>query len=194
MDPDNHVAWPGWTAERTLLLPIPAERWPPPTAPVLLDDIEFQPKSELHVTLVGRAVGQILQGEYGRPGVRTQTVREAFGKVHWHITRTGELLRLEKTELPGRGRGRTIGSIIELVKMPALEEFYSLLSEHLDRDLTAPPPHVTLYTSGRAQGIAVPDQATLDRLTVREVAASELADYTPPASPSPSDRPKYHHR
>lgn len=170
----NHLGWPGWTPQKTLVLPIPPERWPPPPAPVVLDGITFQPKRELHVTLVGRGLGQALHGQPGRRGFRVQAVREAYGKLAWDFTRTGELLRLEKRELPGRGRGRAIGSIIERIEMPALAQFYDALADLLGRRLAIPPPHVTLYTSGRSQGIAVPDAATLQRLIVREVAASEL--------------------
>ncbi|MBA2239444.1 MAG: hypothetical protein H0W24_12230 [Lysobacter sp.] len=103
-----------------------------------------------------------------------QAVREAFGRHGWDFERTGQFLRLEKRELAGRGRGRSIGSIVEHVRMPALARFYDELADLLGRKLAIPPPHVTLYTVGRSQGIAVPDVATLQRLAMREVSAHEL--------------------
>lgn len=174
MTPSHTFPWPGWTPQKTLILPIPPERWPPPSEPAVVDGITFQPKRELHVTLIGRGLGQALHGEPGRRGFRVQAVREAFGRFDWDFTRTGEYLRLEKRELAGRGRGRAIGSIVERIEMPALAQFYDALADLLGRKLAIPPPHVTLYTVGRSQGIAVPDVATMQRLMVREVPASEL--------------------
>lgn len=174
MTPIDTFPWPGWTPQKTLILPIPHDFWPPPPTPIVLDGITFQPKHELHVTLVGRGLGQSLHGEPGRRGFRVQAVREAFGKQDWRFTRTGQFLRLEKRELAGRGRGRSIGSVVEYVDMPALPRFYDALADLLGRKLAIPPPHVTLYTFGRSQGIAVPDVATMQRLTVRDVEASEL--------------------
>lgn len=180
MDPENfHATWPGWTAHKTLVLPIPPERWAPPESAVVLDGLVFEPKRELHVTLIGRGLGQTLHGEPGRRGLRIQTVHEAFDRQDWSFTRTGELLRLEKRELPGHGRGRAIGSLIERIDMPAMAAFYDTLAELLGRGLAIPPAHVTLYTTGRARGIGLPDVATLQRLTVREVSAAELAHASP---------------
>ncbi|MDQ3269286.1 MAG: hypothetical protein M3Q11_03675 [Pseudomonadota bacterium] len=172
MTPTNAFPWPGWTPQKTLILPIPHDLWPPPSSPVSLDGITFQPKHELHVTLVGRGLGQALHGEPGRRGFRVQTVREAFARQDWSFERSGHFLRLEKRELAGRGR--SIGSIVEHVRMPALARFYDELADLLGRKLAIPPPHVTLYTVGRSQGIAVPDVATLQRLAMREVSAHEL--------------------
>lgn len=174
MNATTQFAWPGWTPQKTLVLPIPPERWPPPSTTVTVDGVTFQPKRELHVTLIGRGLGQSLHGEPGRRGFRVQSVREAFGRLEWNFSRTGQYLRLEKRELAGRGRGRAIGAIIERIELPALAQFYDSLADLLGRKLAIPPPHVTLYTAGRSQGIAVPDVPTLQRLAVREVAASEL--------------------
>lgn len=177
MGTQQHVAWPGWTPQKTLVLPISPQAWPPPVETLKVDGLTFLPARELHVTLVGRWLGPALQSDPGR----RQAVREAFMRVDWGYTRTGELLRLEKHELPGSGgHGRTIGSIIERIDMPAMAKFYNELAMLLGRGLSIPPPHVTLYTTGRSQGIAVPDMATLQRLTVHEVQA--------PGSP-PTDRP-----
>lgn len=182
MDPENATPWPGWTPQKTLVLPIPADKWPPPTSAVVIDGLTFEPKSELHVTLIGRGIGQSLHGEPGgRRAHRLQDVREAFADFDWEFAHTGLFLRLEKRELPGHGRGRAIGSIIERIEMPALAAFYDVLAHLLERGLSIPPPHVTLYTTGRARGIGIPDAATLQRLTVREVEPSELAGYAPSA-------------
>lgn len=178
----HHVAWPGWTPQKMLVLPIAPELWAPPVETLVVDGLTFLPARGLHVTLVGRWLGPALQSEPGR----RQAVREAFRRLDWGFTRTGELLRLEKHELAGgRGHGRAIGSVIERIEMPAMAAFYDELAVLLGRGLSIPPPHVTLYTTGRSQGIAVPDVATLQRLTVHEVQAGGAPprDWHPPRTP-----------
>ena len=179
MGSQHHVAWPGWTPQKTLVLPLSPEQWPPPVETLKVDGLTFLPARELHVTLVGRWLGPALQSDPGR----RHAVREAFMKLDWGFTRTGEQLRLEKHELPGGGgHGRAISSIIERIEMPAMASFYNDLALLLERGLAIPPAHVTLYTTGRSQGIAVPDVATLQRLTVHEVQmpGSPPPDWHPP--------------
>ncbi len=181
MGTQHHVAWPGWTPQKTLVLPISPELWAPPVETLVVDGLTFLPARELHVTLVGRWLGPALQSDPGR----RQAVRDAFMRLDWGYTRSGELLRLEKHELPGSGGGRAIGSIIERIEMPAMARLYDELAVLLGRRLSIPPPHVTLYTTGRSQGIAVPDVATLQRLTVHEVptASIQLCDWHQPRVP-----------
>lgn len=180
MGTKSHTPGPGWTPHRTLVLPISPEQWEPPHEPVTVDGIEFQPKRDLHVTLIGRGLGQVLHAD----PARRQAVREAFLRLDWSFTRTGELLRLEKRELEGSGGGRSIGSIIERIEMPAMALFYDALAELVGRGLAIPPAHVTLYTAGRSQGIGVPDVATLNRLTVHHI---------PAPSSLPRDGPHHRH-
>ena len=182
MGTQNRVAWPGWTPQKTLVLPIPPELWAPAVETLVFDGLTFLPARKLHVTLIGRWLGPALQIEPGR----RQAVREAFMSLDWGFTRRGELLRLEKHELAGGGgHGRAIGSIIERIEMPAMAALYDELAMLLGRRLAIPPPHVTLYTTGRSQGIAVPDVATLQRFTVHEVpsAGTPPSDWHPPRTP-----------
>lgn len=161
------------------MLPISPDLWAPPVETLVVDGLTLLPARELHVTLIGRWLGPALQSDPGR----RQAVRKAFLRLDWGFTRSGELLRLEKHELPGGGgHGRTISSIIERIELPAMAAFYDELAMLLGRGLSIPPPHVTLYTTGRSQGIAVPDVATLQRLTVHEVQGpgSPPPDWDPP--------------
>ena len=155
---------PAWTDAGTLLLPVPATTWPPPSMPLRLDGIAFVPKRELHVTLVGRALGADL-----RASGLCEAVASAGAALDWRFSRNGRWLRLQK-----RAEGRRRDSIIELVELPAMAALYARLATLLGRQPPVPPPHVTLYTGGDDQGIGVPDAATLARCTVRRVDAGEL--------------------
>ena len=178
MTPNVEPGWPGWTSEQTIVLPIAADVWAPPFAPIELDGIEFRPKDELHVTLVGKALGRQLCETLGER-FRTCAVRAAFEALDWRFERTGQLLRLQKTIRMKSGDSRVAGSIIERVTMPALPKFHRALGDLLGRRLPVPPPHVTLYTSNRDDGIGVPSPAKLRAWTKRRVSAEEIAAAEP---------------
>lgn len=155
---------PAWTDAGTLLLPVPAATWPPPATPLRLDGIAFAPKRELHLTLVGRALGAAL-----RDAGLCAMALSACAELDWRFVRLHRWLRLER-----RAGGRRRHSIIELVELPAMAALHVRLGAALGRAPAVPPAHVTLYTAGDDRGIGVPDAATLARCTVRSVDAGEL--------------------
>ena len=165
-----HPSWPGWSPLHALVLPLDPALWPPPARAVTIDGIAFAPKRELHVTIVGKVLGAQLQAAMAAQRLDEAAVRDAFAARDWHFARHADLLRLEKVADDG---GRC-GSLIELLDMPAMEGFHRRLGRLLGCALPVPPPHVTLYTAGDAEGIGVPDVGALRLLAVRAVAPSEL--------------------
>jgi hypothetical protein len=154
--------------DQTLILPIPPERWPPPTAPVTVDGIALMPKPELHITLIGSALGAELQATFGQR-VAADIVANAFDAGDWSFARSDQCLLLRKTDPAGVAH-----SIIELIELPAMAPFHIALGRHLGRQLLIPPAHVTLYTAGRDNGIGVASPRRLRVLTLRPVSAAEL--------------------
>ena len=148
--------WPGWSNENTLVLPLDDA---PPTAPLDVDGRRFEPKQELHVTLVGRELGEELRRVLG-DRLDTAT-RPAFEALDWTIERGGERLIVEKPGTADDGRHATVASVIELVELPALDFYYRWLGGLLGRQLAVPPAHVTLYTHGKAKGIGIPAARSL---------------------------------
>lgn len=160
---------PEWTTQGTLLLPVDMSAWPPLAPALVLDGIAFAAKRELHVTLAGRALGAELRAACARDAGVAATVAAACAAADWSFVRRGEYLRLLK-----RAGGRRRHSLIERVDLPAMGVLHARLGLLLGRELPVPPPHVTLYTAGDAQGIGLPDPASLARCTVRRVDAAEL--------------------
>ena len=151
------------------VLPVPPADWPPPEGRIRLDAVEFAPKVELHVTLVGNALGQELRAVFG---TRAEAVVEAaFDARDWRFRRTGRRLLLRKA-FADAGTAHVAHSIVELVELPAMVPFHRALGRALGRELPVPPPHVTLYTAGRAQGIGVSSPVWLRAFTVRALADS----------------------
>ena len=142
--------WPGWSNENTLVLPLDDA---PPGAPLDVDGRRFEPKDELHVTLVGPKLGAELQRVLGAR--LDAATRPAFDALDWSVERSGERLLVEKPGTTDDGARGTVASVIELVEILALDFYYRWLGDLLGRQLAVPPAHVTLYTHGKARGIGI---------------------------------------
>lgn len=152
----------------TLLLPLDPRQWPPPACGIRLDGIDFAPKPELHVTLIGSRLGRELHAALAPAFLRAQLER-AFAAQDWRFTRSGRWLLLTQRTGNGQDAGAWRNSIIEPVELPAMRPFHAALGRLLGRQLPVPPPHVTLYTAGDARGIGLPRGSRLRAVTVREL-------------------------
>ncbi|MFL6591872.1 MAG: hypothetical protein ACJ8GK_04090 [Luteimonas sp.] len=162
---------PRWTAARTLLLPLPAQAWRSLPAQLRLDGFDLRRKGELHATIVGRALGARIRERMAADARMRDAVTEAIAGLDWQWQRCRAWALLEK-----RDGARCRRSLVEHLRMPAMADFHRRLGTLLDQTLPVPPPHVTLYIGGGAKGIGLPDEATLERLRLRAVDATDLPD------------------
>lgn len=159
--------WPGWTDEDTLILPLDDA---PPASAVAIGGRRFEPKGELHLTLVGTTLGRELRAVFGdRLDAAT---RPAFKTLDWSPERTGVGALVERRSRAADGD--TVASIVEMVELPALGYFHRWLGGLLGRELPLPPPHVTLYTHGGPRGIGIPSARALKGLVRGRVDLSAL--------------------
>lgn len=165
------LAWPGFRPDGGLLLPLPEDQFLTGLPPSLAwQGPTLERKDECHVTVLNRARGNAAQEALGE--VR---VRRLFEDQEWILHRTGIARLLRK---PGKPDAF---SLIEDVHLPSLNRFREALSLAMRVDLPAAPPHVTLYTARKPEGIGVPDQATLARLEVAHLRLPGIANRRPPA-------------
>jgi len=146
------AAWPGWSESGALVAAIDPAAWAPPASPLVVDGEAFAPKHELHVTVVGKKLGEAV-----RALVDEAELRRAFGAQRWRLRRTGWRVRLRK---------QAKESIVEPVALPAMARFHAWLGARLGVALPVPPPHVTLYVRGDAEGVGVPDAETCARYRI----------------------------
>jgi hypothetical protein len=163
-------AWPGWSDAGTLVMPLAA---PPPVRPLTLDGLRLQPKRELHVTLIGGRLAERLRASLRDPYL-TAAVRTLYEAHDWHFATSGEYRLLRKPARRDDGRFGATHSVIALLTMPAMAAFHHGLGRLLGTQLPLPPPHVTLYVEGRAQGIGVRSPSALRGYAVRAIAPHEL--------------------
>jgi hypothetical protein len=147
-----------------VLLPVDPAAWPPPKIELQVDACAFAPKDELHVTVVGKTLGAALQVAIAAGRFGEGAVQRAFESQRWRLRRSGWRIRLRKPAAQDGDAAKE--SIIEPVALPAMARFHAALGDLLGVELPVPPPHVTLYVRGDAEGIGVADAATLARYRI----------------------------
>jgi hypothetical protein len=154
---DMRTRWRGFGAGGTLVVPVDPATWAPPAAPVTLGGVRFAPKRELHVTIVGKALGARLLA-------REAEVAALYEPLDWRFARSHRLVHVRRVVA-----GTTEQTLIERIAQPAMAAFHHSLARLLGEPLPVPPPHVTLYVAGTDDGIGLPDEETLARWTVGEI-------------------------
>jgi hypothetical protein len=151
------------SASGTVLLPIdPLDIVQPRTA-LLHGALRYDPKDELHVTLIGKKLADRLKAL----GV-TGNVADVLARLpkHWRVQPLGRWYVLQEPQWvsPGGGDREGRASMIEMVQCMEGMRFFAELSRQAGQDISPPPFHVTRFFHADSMGIAVPDQETLERL------------------------------
>lgn len=149
--------WPGFGSGATVVVPVDRATWAPPAAPVTLAGVVFAPKRELHVTIVGKALGARLVPHEAE-------VAALFEPLDWSFRRTHRLVHVRRVV-----DGVVEQALVERIEQPAMAAFHGELARLLGAGLPVPPAHVTLYVAGTNDGIGLPDDETLARWAVGEI-------------------------
>lgn len=140
--------------------------------------VKFQPKDEVHITVIGKALAKEISELAKRmPEIRT-TIRKAIDETDWSYKKINKFYHVskekEKEDEEGNPRILHAESIIQMVEVPQIEKFFEKLASILGHKIEIPPTHVTLYTVGDHKGIGIPDNIAFTRYVEREVRQNEL--------------------
>lgn len=97
------------------------------------------PKKEFHFTLIGRATGVILKTIPNS----VSKIEEIYKKFNWNFETRDEFYFIKKQYSEEEKRS----SIIQLIEIPNLEEFYNDLNNTLKTNFAVSFPHITLFTN-----------------------------------------------
>lgn len=167
------MLWPGFNAQGSVIIPLEMSSFPVSPDAIVLSGERFEPKEELHVTLISKKTGITIQGKMiTRPEIESGLAQK-FDEIDWAYEKTGPVHLLsrarEYSDEEGELKARIEKTIIMRLKMPGIAMFYDYLKSRdlLDSDCPAPPPHVTLFTRNCPVGIGLPDLERLEALTCR---------------------------
>jgi hypothetical protein len=115
----------------------------------------FQPKSELHITIISRDASEIVKNHLAQQPEASGALQGLIDATRWLYCRLGDYYHVREDEAE---------TIIEMVEVPELQGFFSELSRMVGQGLVLPPTHVTLYTYNRDEGIGLPTGELLEQL------------------------------
>lgn len=170
IDSSWHPPWPGFSAQGTLVLPLPGAAFADVCGQLRCAGLVLQAKREFHVTVLNRrrAAAFLVPP---MPDAEPLDLPRLFAALDWHWHRLGETWLLRR-----RGEdGRLLHSVIERLHMPALNQFREALQYLSRHELPPTPAHVTLFTAGSDRGIGLDSEADFARYRVRPVVVPGLA-------------------
>jgi hypothetical protein len=136
------------------------------TRAVVYKSRRFEPKDELHITILSQQTAEQVSAHLKRNRRDSQAVEELIQKTDWSFKKEERLFHIrddEETE-----------TIIQMVEVVGLDDFLTSLGNILGALLEPPPTHVTLYMRGTDIGIGLPTKkALMDKLQT-EVKPEEL--------------------
>ena len=170
------LKWPGFTAYNTLIIDVDKHEFGIKAEPIEYSGSTFIPKQEAHITVLGTELGSRLHQLFISNSHIEQQVRQAFESTDWSYTKTGDLRHIARENTELAGMNMTEESIIMLVEMEGMAEFYAQLKTLgvIDNDHPVPPPHVTLYTRNCDPGIGIHSDVELSKLSRERVAVSDF--------------------
>lgn len=165
MDEQAHpdLPWPGFSPERSLVLPLQAARMATPFGETCeVDGVWLERKSEFHVTVLSQDMSR------AAAALGEARLRALYESRPWTPHRTGRYALLRQSE-PTAGGARECWSLIEHLELSAMRHFRGELARMLGSAFADPVPHVTHFVHGDPNGIGVPDTRALQALQRREV-------------------------
>ena len=133
----------------------------------------FQPKDEVHITIIGTDLGERLKAAMERDPTIEPQLRQQIDETDWSYQLQDRWYHVVQEAEDDDEDGRE-ESIIRMAGVAGVADFYERLSQMLAVELEVPPTHVTLYTYNNAHGIGVANQAEFDELVTRAVSAADL--------------------
>lgn len=114
----------------------------------------FQPKSELRITIISEDAGVLSKYLASHPD-DIDDVQDLVLSADWRCNKLDEFYHV--VDQPG------VETIIQMVELPGLRQFFRDLSKLVGQGFLLPPMHVTLYTRGTQEGIQLPDQQSFQQ-------------------------------
>lgn len=165
------LRWPGVNDNGTVLIELSVESFCLATHDIEVLGEIFTPKDELHVTLISGKIGLYFQEKIKQDKTLDSLLAKTFEEIDWSFEQTG------RVHILSRAKKKVIQqTIIMLVKMRGVTEFYDQLKalELIDTTTPVPPAHVTMYTHNCPLGIGVPNQKMPKVLTRKKLSVNAL--------------------
>ena len=163
----------------SVIIPLERDDFFFPSNKIRFDGEWFEPKDELHITVIGKQHGKALIDRIAQSADIEAVIGRAFEAIDWQFNTTGpvHVLSRLKEETGSEEAGTVLEkTIIIRLDMPGMAFFYDGLKDQglIPNDLPTPPPHVTLYSRNCPGGIGLPDDSVLNELSCETLSVMEF--------------------
>lgn len=134
---------------------------------------DFIEKNGKHITIIGSQHRNFLTHKLEMLDADEKNnlldkIDSLINSIEWEFT-PGEYFRVSKVDEIGKRE-----SIIQLIDMPCMDDFYRGLGHILNEEIPAQFPHITLYTKGPKSkngfyGINIPSQEEFKKLNPKKI-------------------------
>lgn len=142
--------------------------------PVRYQGLVFQPKQELHITIISKDAGVILAHLAKHPE-DTDDVLDLVISTNWSYHKLDRFYYIQ--EKPG------VETIVQMVEIASMQGFLAELSRITRHGFVMPPTHITLYERGAEKGIPIPDQHSFQQLMKIQIRPEEVRTDRKPIKP-----------
>lgn len=125
----------------------------------------FQPKSELHITIISEDA-EIIRRHLKNHPEDIDEIDDAVFSSDWSFYKKNEFYYVEEEP--------DVETIIQMVEVPMLHYFLKDISGLAGHGFVVPPTHVTLYTRGTEEGIGLPNTTVFHERVKAPVVPGEL--------------------
>lgn len=175
------LSWPGFNEMASMIIPLDWSDFIFTPKRVRIEDARFEPKDELHITVISKRVGRTLGKKMSLDPLLAVRVTKKFEAIDWGFEPVGPVHIISRLKEKREDEQATLcheKTIILKLDMPGLADFYEALKtlNLISADTSTPPPHVTLYTLNCPTGISLANNKILDDLSCRTLSIREFDD------------------
>jgi hypothetical protein len=163
--------WPGFNNTGNVIIQLASDAVKLDNNGIIVAGETFTPKDELHITIIGSTLGDHILQKLRQLNQSDRLLQETFENFDWSYETTGPVHMLSR-----RTGVEYQKSVILLVDMPAMTDFYNALKsiDLITEATPVPPAHITMYTRNCPVGIGVPNPDVLETLTVESMTLDEF--------------------
>ncbi len=129
-------------------------------------DQTFQAKDELHITILSQGAAEKVHNTINNLPARLRQIRELVQETDWSYRKFQRFYHVQDEQ------GNE--SIIQMVEVPELQQFFTDLNQAAGKQLEPPPTHVTLYVHGDQKGISLATQDIFNERVMGEISPKVL--------------------
>jgi hypothetical protein len=152
--------------EGYLIVKIDLEGYEYPQVRVKYQDSLLEPKDELHITVISQVGAERLANFMRENQEGREKVKSLVQETDWAFRKQDRFFWIQKED--------GVETIIQMVEVPSMVDFFRSLSQITGFGLEPPPAHVTLFMLGTEKGIGLPDRDVFERITKENIELDDL--------------------